>query len=157
MKLTDIINEDLILVPLEEQTQEAVVREMIRFLSSREYIHDPNHIFDIIMERERILSTGIGSGIAIPHGKTEGLEDPIVALGISKKGIDYKALDKKEVYLVFLLLTSDHDKGMHIRLLSRISRLLNKTECRMALMDANSPEEAVRIIREAEQKWFEIN
>ena len=157
MKLTDIINEDLILVPLEEQTQEAVVREMIRFLSSREYIHDPNHIFDIIMERERILSTGIGSGIAIPHGKTEGLEDPIVALGISKKGIDYKALDKKEVYLVFLLLTSDHDKGMHIRLLSRISRLLNKTECRLALMEAESPEDAVRIIREAEQKWFEIN
>ncbi len=157
MKLTDIIQENLILVPLEEQTQEAVVREMIRFLSSRNYIDDPNHIFDIIMERERILSTGIGSGIAIPHGKSSSIQEPVVALGISKKGIDYKALDKKEVYLVFLLLTADNDKGMHIRLLSRISRLLNRNECRLALMEAGSPREALDIIRDAEQKWFEID
>lgn len=157
MKLRDIIKEDLVLVPLEEQNQESVVRELIRFLSANGYIKDPNHIFDIIMERERILSTGIGNGIAIPHGKTDGIEDPIVALGISQKGIDYKSLDKKEVYLVFLLLTSENDKGMHIRLLSRISRLLNQKECRLALMDARTAADAVKIIQAAEQKWFEID
>lgn len=157
MKLRDIIREELVLVPLEEQTQEGVIREIIRFLSVGNFIDDPNHIFDIVMERERILSTGIGSGIAIPHGKSNNIEEPIVVLGISKKGIDYKSLDKKEVYLVFLLLTPENDKGMHIRLLSRISRLLNKKECRLALMEAESVKKAVEIIREAEKKWFEID
>jgi mannitol/fructose-specific phosphotransferase system IIA component (Ntr-type) len=102
------------------------------------------------------MTTGIGHHIAIPHGKIVDIHDIVVLLGLQPKGIDFDALDKLPVHIVFLLLTNEKDKGIHIRLLSRISRLLNRLECRNALLEARSAEEALDVIRHAEDQWFEI-
>ncbi|HDR03982.1 MAG TPA: PTS sugar transporter subunit IIA [Candidatus Marinimicrobia bacterium] len=156
MKLTDIITQKMVIYPLQGESKEAVIREMVLHLKKLEKINDPNTIFDTIMERERIMTTGVGHHIAIPHGKSVDIHEIIVLLGLQPNGIDFDSLDKLPVHIVFLLLTSEKDKGIHIRLLSRISRLLNRIECRRALIAAQSTEDALEILRHAEEQWFEI-
>lgn len=156
MKLSDVITKELIQIPLNAGSKEGVIREMVLHLKEKNKIDDANTTFDIIMERERIMTTGIGHGIAIPHGKSPILNEIIVTLGIRPEGIEFEALDKQPVNIVFLLLTSEKDKGIHIRLLSRISRILNRPECRTALIQSTSADEALTVIKNAEQEWFEL-
>ncbi len=156
MKLTDIITPQMVIYPLQGQAKEDVIKEMVLHLKKLDKINDPNTVFDTIMERERIMTTGVGHHIAIPHGKSIDIHEIIVLLGLQPKGIDFQSLDKLPVHIVFLLLTSEKDKGIHIRMLSRISRLLNRLECRNALLEARSADEALTVLRQAENQWFEI-
>ena len=102
------------------------------------------------------MSTGVGKGFAIPHGKTNAVTDVIAAFGKTKNDIDYDALDGNPVHLVFLLVGRDDMVTKHIKLLSRISRLMNKDEFRERLINSNSKEEIISIFKEEEEQFFDV-
>ena len=108
------------------------------------------------MEREKIMSTGVGKGFAIPHGKTNQVNEILGAFGKSTKPIDYQSLDQQPVHLVFLLVGKDNLVSTHIKLLSRISRMMNKDEFRNSLIEAKSQEEILDLFRKEEENYFEV-
>ncbi len=120
-KLFDIKN---IKLDLESEDKEELFEEMVDLLVSNDESLNRDEILNAINEREQKLSTGIKKGIALPHAKIAGLKEPIGIVGISKKGIDYDALDGNPVYLVFMLLSTAGDYSMHLKILNRLNVLL---------------------------------
>jgi mannitol/fructose-specific phosphotransferase system IIA component (Ntr-type) len=109
-----------------------------------------------IFERERIMSTGVGNGFAIPHGKTDAVTDIVAAFAVTAEPIDYQSLDEKPVRLVFLLVGKDNLVGPHIKLLSRISRLMNKEDFRKRLLEQQTSREIIDLFRQEEATYFEV-
>ena len=156
MKLSNLLSPDLIKIPLESKDKEGVIREMVDVLSKNGKVIDPEAVLEAVLEREKVMSTGVGQGIAIPHGKTESVTGVVAALGISPDDIDFQAIDEQPVHIVFLLLAPPYETGLHLKALSRVSRLLSKEEFREKLLQASNAEEAMRFIQEEEKKYFEI-
>ena len=102
------------------------------------------------------MSTGVGKGFAIPHGKTNAVNEIIAAFGKTKRDVEYDALDGQPVHLVFLLVGKDNLVSTHIKLLSRISRMMNKDEFRQKLIDANNNDEIYEIFKQEEENYFEV-
>ena len=156
MKLADLLNEDLIKIPLQKKDKDEVIAELIDLLVASGKIKNKETVYKAVMEREKVMSTGVGDGVAIPHGKADGVDDVVAAFGISKEEIDFLSIDEKPVHLVFLLVASPEATGPHLKALSRVSRLLNKKEFRSKLLNANSSFEVMEMIREEEKIYFEI-
>ena len=100
----------------------------------------------VLLERERLGSTGIGDGIAIPHGKLSGLEEMVVSFGRSREGIAFEAMDGKPVHLFFLLMAPENSAGQHLKALAKISRMLKDANFRKSLLEAKMHEDLFRII-----------
>jgi fructose-specific phosphotransferase system IIA component len=156
MKLADLLDEKLIKIPLDKKEKDEVIEELIDTLAVSGKVIDKSAVFKAVMEREKVMSTGVGDGVAIPHGKADGVEDVVAAFGISKDEIDFQSIDEKPVHLVFLLVASPDATGPHLKALSRVSRLLNKKEFRTKLLEAKSSSEVLNMIREEEKIYFEI-
>ena len=156
MKISDILTEDLVNIHLKGSTKEAVINEMVDLVSNSNKVLDKEKVRAAIFEREKIMTTGVGNGFAIPHGKTDAITDIIAAFGISDNPIDYQALDEKPVRLLFLLVGKENMVGPHIKLLSRISRLMNKEEFRQKLLNLRSAAEVIEIIKNEEVAYFDI-
>ncbi|HDL18527.1 MAG TPA: PTS sugar transporter subunit IIA [Bacteroidetes bacterium] len=156
MKLTDLLNENLIKIPLEKREKEEIIGELIDILVANDLVNNRDVIFKAVMEREKVMSTGVGDGVAIPHGKADGITDVVAAFGISKEEIDFQSIDERPVHLVFLLVASPDATGPHLKALSRVSRLLNKQEFREKLIQVNSAAEVMDLIRDEEKIYFEI-
>ena len=101
------------------------------------------------------MSTGVGNGFAIPHGKTDAVKDIVAAFAITEHPVDYQALDEQPVRLVFLLVGRDSLVGPHIKLLSRISRLMNKEEFRKELLMSKTPKEVIELFQRQEASYLE--
>ena len=156
MKLADLLNKDLIKVPLDKKIKEEVIGELIDILVENGKIENRDAVVSAVMEREKVMSTGVGDGVAIPHGKAEGVNDVVAAFGISQEEINFLSIDEKPVHLVFLLIASPDATGPHLKALSRVSRLLNKKEFRTKLLFAKSSSDVLEMIREEEKIYFEI-
>ncbi|HEY6952714.1 MAG TPA: PTS sugar transporter subunit IIA [Bacteroidota bacterium] len=155
MKITDILSERVIVTKLPGSTKSEILNAMIDLAASSERVIDKEKMRSAILEREKIMSTGVGSGFAIPHGKTDAVQDIVAAFAITDQPIDYQSLDDQPVRIVFLLVGKDNSVGPHIKLLSRISRLMNKEEFRKKLIDAESPSEILQIFKQEESTYFE--
>lgn len=155
MKITDILNEKVIVTKLPGSTKSDILNAMIDLAASSDRVIDKEKMRSAILEREKIMSTGVGSGFAIPHGKTDAVQDIVAAFAITEQPIDYQSLDDQPVRIVFLLVGKDNSVGPHIKLLSRISRLMNKEEFRKKLIDAESPSEILQIFKQEESTYFE--
>jgi len=155
VRLRDLLSEDVIKIPLEKTDKEGVIREMVSLLAKSGKVGDPEKVFQAVMKREKIMSTGVGDKVAIPHGKAEGVKEVVAAFGVSHKDIDFQAIDDKPVRLIFLLVAPPDATGPHLKALSRISRLLNREEFRRRLLNAKDSAEVLRLITEEEQKYFE--
>lgn len=114
---------------------------------------DPEEMVRVLMERERLGSTGIGGGIAIPHGKMKSLKSLVMGFGRSRAGVDFDAMDGKRTHLFFLLLAPEDSTGGHLKMLARISRLLKNTVFKERLMNAADGQELYAVI-EKEDKEF---
>ncbi len=136
MKISDILTEDLVVTGLQGKSKDEIIDAMIDLVASSPKVLDKEKVRKAIFEREKIMSTGVGNGFAIPHGKTDAVTDIVAAFAVTAEPIDYQSLDEKPVRLVFLLVGKDNLVGPHIKLLSRISRLMNKEEFRRRLLDA---------------------
>ncbi len=155
MKITDILTEQVVRTQLEGTSKEEILNAVIDLASTSEKVLDKEKVRTAIFEREKIMSTGVGSGFAIPHGKTEAVADIVGAFAVTAQPIDYQSLDEQPVRIVFLLVGRDNMVGPHIKLLSRISRLMNKEEFRKKLLGASSPAVVLEIFKEEEATYFE--
>ena len=155
MKISDILTENLVATGLPGTTKNEVIDAMIELVASSPKVMDKEKVRKAIFEREEIMSTGVGNGFAIPHGKTDAVTDIVAAFAVTSEPIDYQSLDEKPVRLVFLLVGKDNLVGPHIKLLSRISRLMNKEEFRKRLLDLKSPGEILEAFKHEEATYFE--
>src|SRR3989338_730243 len=155
MKITDILNERTVQVKLAGSTKEEIINAMIDLAAASDKVVDKERMRTAIFEREKIMSTGVGSGFAIPHGKTDAVSDIVAAFAITEKPIDYQSLDEQPVRLVFLLVGRDTMVGPHIKLLSRISRLMNKEDFRRKLLEAKDVPTVLQLFRDEEAAYSE--
>jgi nitrogen PTS system EIIA component len=140
MKLSDYLVKELILPELESETKSDVLNELVAPLGEQYPEMDTDHAVRVLLDRERLGSTGIGDGIAIPHGKLADLERVIVVVGRSRKGVEFEALDHGSCTIFFLVLAPEQVAGMHLRVLAQISRLLKDEEFRKAFLSADDLE-----------------
>lgn len=156
MKISDILTEDLVVAGLKGGSKDEIIDAMVDLVATSSKVLDKEKVHNAILERERIMSTGVGNGFAIPHGKTDAVADIVAAFAVTEKDIDYDSLDEKPVRLVFLLVGKDNLVGPHIKLLSRISRLMNKEEFRKRLLTVSSPKDILEMFRQEEASYFEL-
>jgi fructose PTS system EIIBC or EIIC component len=156
MKVTDILKKDFIISELKGKEKEQVINELIDLFKNDKRVNDIEKVRTAVLEREKIMSTGVGKGFAIPHGKTDAINEIIAAFGKTNSAIEYQALDNKPVNLVFLLVGKDNLVSTHIKLLSRISRMMNKDEFREGLLKASSSEEIFELFKQEEENYFEV-
>lgn len=152
MKITDILKKEAIKVELEAENKEDALKELADVLLSVKDVGDKKNIVKALMERESLGSTGIGQGIAIPHGKTDKIDELVAVLGISKKGVDFDALDGDPVYIFFLLVAPRDSAGPHLKALAKISRLLRDSFVCDLLRKAQTQEQIYDIICREEDK-----
>ena len=150
MLLSELLSADRVKVPLGSRTKSDVLRELVELVTRGRNGQDADSILSSVRDREMVLSTGIGGGVAIPHGKTPSVDQLVLVAGVAPQPIDFDALDGKPVQLFFLLVGPESASGAHVKALSRISRLLRREQLRADLVAATSPEEFLRIVRASE-------
>jgi fructose-specific phosphotransferase system IIA component len=156
MRISDILTVDLIVTGLEGNSKDDIIDRMVDLVGTSPKVLDIDKVRKAIFERERIMSTGVGNGFAIPHGKTDAVSDIVASFAVTERPIDYESLDEKPVRLVFLLVGKDNLVGPHIKLLSRISRLMNKEEFRRKLLELATPAEILELFRTEEASYFDV-
>ncbi len=150
MKLTELLDESVINVDLESIDKDEVFAEMVEMLVRVGRLGDREAALDAIRTREAMATTGIGSGVAVPHGKSPTVGQLTGALGISREGIDYEATDDEPVHVVFLVLAEANNPGPHVECLGEIARLLQVQGFYDRLRRAESVEEALAVIKAEE-------
>ena len=151
--IKDVLKESCLLINLGGTTGEEVIREMTSALQRECLISDADLAARVVLEREKLGSTGIGDGVAIPHGKMKGIGTILCAFGRSLKGINFQAVDKKPVHIFFLLLAPENVAGLHLKMLSRISRILRDPSFRKGIMEQGSAEDVYKDILEEDEKF----
>ena len=128
------------------------MRELVHVLAQAEKQVNEDRMIEILLERESLGSTGIGEGVAIPHGKSKEVDKILASFGRSLPGMDFQSLDGKPTHLFFLLIAPENSAGMHLKALAQISRLMKDQAFRKRLMDAHSAEEIYSLFSEGEEK-----
>ena len=153
MRIQDLLKKEFIIPDLSSRDKVGVISEMIHGLTTREPGLDPREILKVILEREGLGSTGIGEGVAIPHGKMHNLTDFYILFGRSKEGIDFQAMDGKPAHLFFLLVAPENSAATHLKVLARISRLLMNASFRKSLTEAEAADEIYAAIVNEDNKY----
>jgi len=148
MKILDIVTPAAVLDDLRAETKEGVLRELSEVISGMVPSLPADRLTSILMERESLGSTGIGDGVAIPHGKVAGIERLVAAFGRSRKGVQFHSLDGKPAHLFFVIMAPEYSAGMHLKALARISRLLKDERFRRSLLEAADADGLRRILQE---------
>ena len=156
MKVSELLKPEFIISDLKGESKEEIINELVDLFKDDPHVEDIEKVRSAVLEREKVMSTGVGKGFAIPHGKTNAVKEIIGAFGKIKEGIDYESLDGNPVNLVFLLVGKDNLISTHIKLLSRISRLMNKDDFRHRLVEANSADGIVKLFSEEEEHFLEL-
>ena len=149
MQLADYLDSDLILPDLKSETKPKVLEELLAPLQDKMEDLDLEKARDILLEREKLGSTGIGNGVAIPHGKLEELESIVLVVGRSLQGVDFDALDKESCTIFFLVLAPENVAGTHLRLLAHISRLLKDPDFQSSFMEAKDRDGLLYLLQNA--------
>ncbi len=153
MKLTEILRQEQIVPDLQARNKRAVMLELCQVLCQQRPDLDPDRLMEVLLERERLGSTGIGDGIAIPHGKLPQLEELQLAFGRSRAGVDFDSLDGKPAHLFFLVVAPENSAGVHLKALARISRLLKSLAVRKDLMQAKDAQEMFQLIQAQDEEF----
>jgi len=151
MTLLDILSSKSTIVGLQSDTKDGIIEELVDSLEVGEAITDRDKVLQAVLEREKIMSTGIGDGIAIPHGKSEAVIRLAAALGTHKRGVEFEALDGEPACVFFLLVSPASVSGPHIKALARISRLLKDDTFKKKLIEAATTEEVLAAIQVEEE------
>lgn len=152
MKITDFLSLKGIKIDLEATDKESALKELVDILADIKDIGDKKSILRALIERENLGSTGIGQGIAIPHGKTDKVDGLVSVLGISRKGLNFEALDGEPVYILFLLVAPKDTAGPHLKALAQISRLLRDTFFCELLRRCKTPKDVFDLISKEENR-----
>src|SRR5215472_2651992 len=141
MRLTEILKPENIKVPLESANKNDAIAELVNLLAKNGDVADAKKVLDSVLERESTRTTGIGNGLAIPHGKCNGVNHLVMAIGRPATPIDFQAIDGRPVTLIWLLASPPDQTGPHIHALARISRLMTIDKFRHALIAAQTPQQ----------------
>lgn len=152
MRILDVLHEETILVDLQSKDKKGILEELVEPVSGMTGISH-EELVKVLMERERLGSTGIDGGIGIPHGKIKNLESLIMGFGISRQGVNFDSTDGQPTYLFFLLFTPENSTGLHLKLLARISKLLKKDIFRKKLLNSNVKEDVIAVIKEEDDEF----
>lgn len=152
MKISEILKLDAIIADLKAQNKSEAIKELSLAVSPVAGA-EAEDVAAVLLEREHLGSTGIGGGIAIPHGKLDTVKSIAVGFGRSIKGIEFNSLDKRPVHLFFLLLTPEHSTGGHLKVLAQISKLLKMDQFKERLLSAGSEKQIHQIILENDEEF----
>jgi PTS system nitrogen regulatory IIA component len=152
MKILDVLSKDAINIDLKARDKKGVIDELVAPVAAIAGASQEG-LVKVLMERERLGSTGIGGGIGIPHGKLKDIESLMLGFGISRRGVDFESMDGRPTHIFFLLLTPENSAGVHLKLLARISRLLKNDTFKEQLMAANFPDDIISAIREEDEEF----
>jgi len=153
MRLSEIFSPDFIIDDLKATDKKAVLEELTQIITERETHLDKAKLLHVLSEREKLGSTGIGDGVALPHGKLKGLDKMLISFGRSRNGLDFDSIDNKPAYLFFLLLAPEDAAGIHLKSLAKISKMLKNGNFRRRLIEAKSKEEIYTIIIDNDEEF----
>lgn len=156
MKVSELLKKNFIIANLQGNTKEDVINELIDLFKNDPRVNDLEKVRSSVMEREKIISTGVGKGFAVPHGKTNSINEIIAAFGKTNNPLDYQALDNRPVNLIMLLVGRDNTVSIYMKLLSRISRMMNSDEFRKKLSDAQTDNEIFELFKKEEENLYDI-
>lgn len=154
MKINEILKKDFVLSELSSDNKSDMLFELCKYLERKGIIKDKKVLFDSLMEREKLASTGIGENLAIPHVKMDGIEQIVGLLGKSVKGIEFESLDNQPVHFVFLLLIPQISTGQHLKALARISRLFKNSDLRIQILKAKKADEIYSLLIDEDSKFI---
>lgn len=152
MKLSEIITEDNVLPELKSVDKRSVLEELAGVISKHEPSIDQRALVSVLLERERLGTTGIGDGVAIPHGKLSGVMRPIISFGRSKNGLDFDSIDGQPAHLFCLLIAPENSSGVHLQVLARIAKVLKSSALRKKLMEAGTRKELYQVIVQGDEE-----
>lgn len=153
MKLHDLLTQDMIILELESENVEGILREMVRFLKKKGKVFKENELYKKLVQREKLGSTAIGEGVAIPHCKIKRVENPVVMLAISKKSVDFCSLDGKPSNIFFLVVSSPDNPSKNLQVLAAIAHLVRKSSSlAKKILKAENIRAVLDVIREEEEK-----
>jgi fructose-specific phosphotransferase system IIA component len=146
VNISDLLLEDTILLALKSNNKMGVINELVSLLEQGNRINNTKKFTKALLEREKLSTTGIGDGIAIPHAKHKSVVKPALAFGISKEGIDYESLDGKPAHIFFMIAVPEKGNDLHLEALSKLARMLIHEDFREGLLNAKSKEEVLALI-----------
>lgn len=153
MRLSEIFKPQFVIPDLKAHDKKGVLEELLEIITGQERSLNKGTLLQVLLERERLGSTGIGDGVALPHGKLRGLDNLLLSFGRSIDGLDFDSIDEQPAYLFFLLLAPENSAGMHLKSLAKISRMLKDGNLRQRLMRAKSREEIYKIIIDKDEEF----
>lgn len=153
MKLSEIFQPQFIIANLKSHDKKGVLEELSQIVTAQEPSLNKGILLQVLLERERLGSTGIGDGIALPHGKLRGLNRLLISFGRSIDGLNFDSIDEQHAYLFFLLIAPENSAGIHLKALAKISRMLKDGNFRRRLMDAKSGKEIYEIIIDKDEEF----
>jgi nitrogen PTS system EIIA component len=153
MQIIDMFKKEYIIEELKAKSKRAVLAELSEIFTHYQSGIQGEAMVEVLLDREKLGSTGIGDGIAIPHGKLKGLDNLVISFGRSREGIDFDSIDGKPVHIFFLLMAPESSTGQHLKALAKISRMLKDQEFRSGLMSAKNTEELYRRIADKDESY----
>jgi len=146
MKISDILDLNNIIANIKASNKNSVIEEFVEVIVENCSSIKKDELIKVLLERERLGSTGIGDGVAIPHGKFPGISEPIISFGRSEKGLDFDSMDGQPVHLLFLLVAPEDSASIHLKALARIAKILKNDSFRKQLMEASTRERIYQVI-----------
>lgn len=152
MKISELLNSQAIVADLQARDKNRALAELTDALIACEPSLNRDEVIEVLQEREKLGSTGIGDGVAIPHGKLAGIPELMLAFGRSRGGVDFESMDGQPAHLFFLLIAPEESIGVHLKTLARISKLLKDSTVRQKLLDAEDQDAIYQVILDEEDQ-----
>ncbi|MEE9609693.1 MAG: PTS sugar transporter subunit IIA [Desulfatiglandales bacterium] len=153
MKLSELIDQSNIIPDLKAKDKKEVLEELAEPIASHEPSLDKGSLVRVLLDRERLGSTGIGDGVAIPHGKFHGVSQPVISFGRSRQGLDFESMDGQPAYLFFLLVAPENSASVHLKALAKIAKILKNSSFRKVLMEAPTRKELYQTIIQNDEEF----
>lgn len=150
MEIHQLLTPQSVRVDLPGKTKREVLENLINLLDGQPHVRNLEEVRRAVMDREDVMSTGVGKGLALPHAKTAAVDDTVAAFAVTRSKVEFGAIDNQPVQLLFLLVGTEEAKSMHIKLLSRISRLMNRDSFREQLLKAPSAAQVLELFEQGE-------
>ena len=146
MKLSNLIEEDLMGFDLQSRGKDDVIKELVELAAKSKLVRDKNLLLEEVQKREKLVTTGVGWGVAFPHAKTKAMKGIVIAFGRSDQGVDFGAMDQKPVHLFFLIAAPEDTIGAHLNVMARLSFLMKSQDNRERLLSAKNPAEVLEVL-----------
>lgn len=146
MKLSKLTEEDLMSFELNAAGKEEAIKELVELAARSKLVRDKDLLLEEVIKREKLVTTGVGYGVAFPHAKTRAMKGIVIAFGRANKGIPFEAMDSKPVHLFFLIAAPEDTIGAHLNVMARLSFLMKSPENRERLLNAKNPGEVMEVL-----------